>query len=244
MSKDFIAESIVIISEDESLTNETYEKAIQTTLDSVKEFEQNNQEKMNEKLQEHEKASSNSIQVQNQIDYNMQIGTWKGLASSVDLLGCNGTARLMRHAVVPYEHVGETNWSPGIYVETNTAYARSAATSSIELNNEIYYKFYTEIVNNGLSSGTITGSFTFTRSNSSLDLAAGIHSANYSVTFGKKSNGSGYSASYSFTDVYDFEYMSDSSYPKPMEAANNLGYSLQEDGYIKPYFIVLRSNNH
>lgn len=99
---------------------------------------------------------------------------------------------------------------------------------------EIEGKFQSEILATGKTSGSISGGFSFTEANSSLDAYLQLHNVDYVVTFTKKSNG--YASVTRLKDLYNFEK---NKYSGIMGAAVDYAYYMQQRGYIKPYYISI-----
>lgn len=96
-------------------------------------------------------------------------------------------------------------------------------------------KFQKEILQYNKSYGTVSGTFTFTSGNSSLDAYVQLHAVNYTATFSKKSNG--YSCTTKLIDTFDFEW---GKYDRvAVGFGNNYCYLMQQAGYIKPYGITI-----
>ncbi|MCF2684378.1 hypothetical protein JQM82_15755 [Faecalicatena contorta] len=89
------------------------------------------------------------------------------------------------------------------------------------------------------SSGTISGSFAYTTSNSSLDAYTALHNVDYSATFTKKSSG-GYSVAFKITDTYDFDWGNYDNFA--IGFGNNYCAAMQSNGWIKPFRIVITAN--
>lgn len=245
-SADFMHMSIDMILSDDQMTANQKNRSIQLSVDAVAKQEklwaQEYQEKMDsyQRAQELHRNLVDSSPKDPEFDYNYYTNTWKNCADLVGGIGCEGTMNLMKYAVVPFKYVG-TSWKPTIYRETNTYYATAAATSSELLSEAIFAKFQEEILGEGLTSGTVSGVFSYEYpfiTGTGLDLAAGLHGVNWAVTFIQRNDGS-YSATYRITDVYDFANMGQDSFPDPLQVANNFGFSMQERGYIAPYNIEL-----
>jgi hypothetical protein len=143
--------------------------------------------------------------------------------SMVQKKGCPMTAAYMQLAAQK---------SPGTSTSKNNAWAKKCA-----LNDSLFMKleeqFEREILSKNKAFGTVTGTFAYTKSNSSLDQFAALHNVNYSVTFTKKSNG--YAVVYNISDVYDFAWGNYDSFA--VGFGNNYCYAMQTLGLIKSFKI-------
>lgn len=150
-----------------------------------------------------------------------------GIAKVIEK-GCPQTANYMMHAE---QGNGKT------YQSNNDAWAKKCALNSA-LFAKIQPQFENEILATGKTYGTVSGSFEFTKQNSSLDHFASLHLVNYSVTFTKTS--AGYSAVYNITDVYDFDWMNYEDFA--IGFGNNYCVAMQNLGLIKPFKISIVYN--
>ena len=155
----------------------------------------------------------------------------------VKLKGATHTADYMNHAIVPMDKV-YTSWKPSTVYHKSDAWAKFL-TQNQAFTNDIYPKFEQKIIVPGKSYGTITGSFAYTTNNSSLDAFAALHKVNYSATFNKLSSG-GYSVAFKITDTYDFDWSTYDNFA--VGFGNNYCYTMQSNGWIKPFQIVITAN--
>lgn len=151
--------------------------------------------------------------------------------------GATHTADYMNHAIVPMDKV-YTSWKPSTVYHKSDAWAKFL-TQNQAFTNDIYPKFEQKIIVPGKSYGTITGSFAYTRNNSSLDAYTALHNVNYSATFNKLSSG-GYSVAFKITDTYDFDWSTYNNFA--VAFGNNYCYAMQSNGWIKPFQIVITAN--
>lgn len=148
-------------------------------------------------------------------------------------IGCTHTADSMEHAVVPIEKVG-TGWTPSALNYNGDDWAVYLCTRT-GLWSVIEGRFQGEVLENNYLMYTMTGTYSFNTSNSSLDAYLQLHSVNYSVTFVKimAEYGGYYTASFYLNDVYDFDW---SGYDNIIVGfANNYAYMAQSLGVIAPY---------
>lgn len=143
--------------------------------------------------------------------------------------GCTQTANYMLHA---------KQASPPTYYSRNDAWAKSCALN-YALFQKIEPQFQNQILATGKSYGTVSGTYAYTTSNSTLDQYTALHNVNYSVTFSQKSNG--YSAVYNITDVYDFDWSGYDNFA--VGFGNNYCYAMQQLGLINPFKISIIYNS-
>ena len=151
----------------------------------------------------------------------------------VNECGCPNTARYMTHAIVPeYSTVNPTT----IY-DTNTSWSEHLVYDCYDLYDQIFLQFEQEILADGKENGTVSGSFTFVKENSSLDAHVALHSVDYVTTFTKSANGNGYDVTYLLHDTFDFEWNNYDNFV--INFGNNYCYAMQVCGSIRPYEIYI-----
>ena len=168
----------------------------------------------------------------NETNYQSALSNYALGVSLFRVKGCPYAADSMEHAVVPENKVG-TSYTPTTLVYNQDSWAKKLCLID-ELFWEIEGKFQSEILATGKTSGSISGGFSFTEANSSLDAYLQLHNVDYVVTFTKKSNG--YASVTRLKDLYNFEK---NKYSGIMGAAVDYAYYMQQRGYIKPYYISI-----
>lgn len=166
------------------------------------------------------------------IDYATAVAAYLVGVELVKSKGCPNTARYMENALDGRHSNVELN---GIE-DYNTAWADSLIFGCDELLGKITTEFENKIYPNG-ASGSISGTFAFTKSNSSLDAYAALHNVEYIVTFMKRADGNGYNVKYALHDVYDFAWGNYEDFQ--VGFGNNYCHIMQEMGWIKPFDIYI-----
>lgn len=164
--------------------------------------------------------------------YNTAIAAYKAGIAVVDVYGHWQTANYMRHAIVPPEH-RFTTWTPSTYYSNNDEWA--SIVNGNELIGAYYSQLKAEAFVGGKSSGTISGTFTF----SGGHLYTSLKNVNYVVTYKLQSNGN-YYTKVKVTDTFDFKWEL-KGYDTHFGAGfgNNYAYLVQEANYIRPYKIEI-----
>lgn len=180
-------------------------------------------------IQEYEnRTSSRGV-----ITYATALALYNQGISLVEQRGCPHTADYMRHAIRPEDSSG---W-PQPIEDYNTNWAYELVYDCYEFQGVITDRFESEILPYNTSGGTISGSFAYTKSNSSLDAFASLHNVDYIVTFTKRAGG-GYNTKFSLHDVYDFQWSNQYS-DFAVGFGNNYCALMQQMNWIRPYDIFV-----
>ena len=226
--------SKVISNLKESVSSDSPEDINRILMDLVEEANTINQQQAvayNNCLLQYKQLDANITSLSPKIDPALEL--YKKGISIIKNRGCDNTARYMKHAIVD-----GPNDKPAPLEDNNTAWSEEAVFSSADLQGQITEQFEEQILANpNASGGAVSGFFDYSSNNSTLDLAAALHSVRYQVTFTKRP-AEGYSAEYLIQDYYDFE--GSKEYDNfEMDFANNYCYLVQELGIIHPFQIFI-----
>lgn len=152
----------------------------------------------------------------------------------VKAAGCTHTAESMNHAIVPESNVG-TGWTPSNYYYDHDSWG-TFLTGTYGFFSLIEGKFQQSVATSGKDIASFSGTYEFTKDNSSLDALTQLHYVNYSVTFVKTGTYS-YSCSFLLSDVYDFDWNEYDNFA--VDFGNNYCKVMQDNGYIAPFNIYI-----
>ena len=161
------------------------------------------------------------------VDYNAGIRI-------VEKCNCPYTAKYMKHAIVPVDKV-HSNYKPSPIYHNGDSWSHNLIYST-GFSSEIKSSFDKKIKNT--NNNVLTGSFTFTRQNSSLDACAALANVRYVVTFTK--HGNSYSGAFKITDIYDFDWNNYNNFA--VDFGNNYCLMMQSNRWIREFNITIIGN--